>query len=107
MDKIANAAQSGSDRFTIAEIADHDLVMAMDIGARARSPDQHANRIPGRASAICNRRAQKAAGAGDQDQVATADIQFRHPRDLTYDRWALKPDCTFPENASTAICGGS
>src|SRR5580704_13135414 len=79
----------------------------MDIGARARGADQHPNRIAGRASAVGDRGAQKPAGARDQDEVTTAAIQFRHDRDLTHDRCALKPDCTFPENASTAISWGS
>jgi len=82
---MANALQGSGHRFTVAEIADHDLVVAMDVGARARRSDQHANPIPGQASGICNRRAQKAAGAGDQDQVATAAIEFRHHRDLTFE----------------------
>jgi hypothetical protein len=78
MDKIANAAQRGSYGCAVAEIADRNLVVAMDIGARARGPDQHANRIPGRASLICDRGAQKSAGAGDQEQVAAADVPFPH-----------------------------
>jgi hypothetical protein len=74
--EVAHALQGRAQRRAIADVADDYLVLACDIGARARLSNQHANAITRRARRVCDRRADETARPGDEDKIAIA--QARH-----------------------------
>jgi hypothetical protein len=79
VDQVTDAAHRGRNGRPIAQVADGNLIVAMDVGPRARGPYQHANAVAGGAGLAGNRRADEAAGAGDQDRIALAACQLcRH-----------------------------
>src|SRR5207245_7378573 len=70
MDEIARAAQRIRERATVADVANEDFVARLDVAARARGAYQHAHPIARAPRQDRDRSADKAAGTGDQNDVA-------------------------------------
>src|SRR5262249_52804183 len=70
--EVADALQGRAQRRAIADVAEHHLVVARDIGARARPSNQHSDAITRRARRVRDRRADETACPGDEDEIAIA-----------------------------------